>query len=99
MSHGASRVPASKPDILVVDDRANMLQLLQKVLGADATVFTAQSGADAIALLESRPVAAVVCDLRLPDLSGIEVLTSMPALTASGRIRVDDGLRLCPDGR
>jgi DNA-binding NtrC family response regulator len=64
----------SKPDILVVDDRANMLQLLQKVLGADANVFTAQSGADAIAVVESRPVAAVVCDLRLPDLSGIDVL-------------------------
>ena len=64
----------SKADVLVVDDRANMLQLLQKVLGADANVFTAQSGAEAIALLESRPIAAVVCDLRLPDLSGIDVL-------------------------
>jgi DNA-binding NtrC family response regulator len=64
----------SKPDILVVDDRANMLQLLQKVLGAGANVFMAQSGADAIALLESQPVAAVVCDLRLPDISGIDVL-------------------------
>jgi DNA-binding NtrC family response regulator len=64
----------TKPDLLVVDDRPNMLHLLQKVLGAETTVHTAASGAEAISILQRQAVAAVVCDLRLPDLSGIDVL-------------------------
>ena len=70
----------SKPHILVVDDRANMLHLLQKVLRQDATVHTAGSGAEAVSLLEGRPVSAVVCDLRMPDMSGIDVLRASKRL-------------------
>jgi two-component system, NtrC family, response regulator HydG len=63
-----------KPHLLVVDDRANMLHLLDKVLRPEATVHTAASGTEAVRILEQQPVAAVVCDLRMPDMSGIDVL-------------------------
>jgi two-component system response regulator HydG len=64
----------AKPDILVVDDRENMLHLIDKVLRGDAIIHTAKSGTEAVQVLESRAVAAVVCDLRMPDMSGIDVL-------------------------
>ncbi len=70
----------SKPHILVVDDRANMLHLLEKVLRENATVHTAGSGSEAVAILEGRSVSAVVCDLRMPDMSGIDVLRASKRL-------------------
>jgi DNA-binding NtrC family response regulator len=72
--------PIGKPDVLVVDDRPNMLQLLQKVLGPEAVVHTAASGGEAIAILEAQNIDAVVCDLRLPDMSGIDVLRACKRL-------------------
>jgi two-component system response regulator HydG len=70
----------SKPHILVVDDRANMLHLLEKVLREHATVHTAGSGSEAVTILEGRAVSAVVCDLRMPDMSGIDVLRASKRL-------------------
>src|SRR5687767_4156554 len=66
--------PMPKPSILVVDDRENMLHLIDKVLRGDAIIRTASSDAEAVQILETRRVAAVVCDLRMPDMSGIDVL-------------------------
>jgi two-component system response regulator HydG len=63
-----------KASVLVVDDRENMLHLIEKVLRGDAIIHTASSGTEAVQVLEARPVAAVVCDLRMPDMSGIDVL-------------------------
>jgi DNA-binding NtrC family response regulator len=67
-------MPKTKPHILLVDDRVNMLRLLEKVLREDGTIHTAASGAEAVSLLERLSVSAVVCDLRMPDMSGIDVL-------------------------
>jgi two-component system response regulator HydG len=63
-----------RPSILVVDDRENMLHLIEKVLRGDGVIHTASSGTEAVQILEARQVAAVVCDLRMPDMSGIDVL-------------------------
>lgn len=60
--------------LLVVDDRPNMLSLLTKVLSKDARVLTAQSGTEALRVLEDEPVSAILCDLRMPDMDGLQVL-------------------------
>jgi len=60
--------------VLVVDDKRNMLSLMKKVLRADARVLTAESGLDALKILEAEPVDVVLCDLRMPDMDGVEVL-------------------------
>jgi len=72
---------SEKPYILVVDDRENMVHLLQKVLRGDATVHTARSGAEALAALEAHALAVVVCDLRMPDMTGIDVLRASKRLS------------------
>ncbi len=64
----------TKPSVLVVDDKPNMLRLMTKVLGGIAQVHTAGNGKDAVAILDSEVVDVVVCDLRMPDLTGLEVL-------------------------
>lgn len=62
------------PTVLVVDDKANMLRLMKKVLKGDARVLTAGGGTEAIRILAEEQVDVVLCDLRMPDLDGVEVL-------------------------
>lgn len=64
------------PMVLVVDDKRNMLRLLAKILRDDAEVRTADSAAAAIEILEREHVDAVVCDLRLPDATGLDVFAA-----------------------
>lgn len=66
-----------KPTVLVVDDKPNMLGLLAKVLGKSARVMTARGVRAALQLLESEPVTVVLCDLRMPDGDGLEVLRAV----------------------
>jgi two-component system response regulator HydG len=66
-----------KPTVLVVDDKANMLALLTKVLGKSARVLTARGVRTALELLEKEPVTVVLCDLRMNDGDGLEVLRSV----------------------
>jgi len=65
---------ARQPTILVVDDKRNMLRLMAKVLKGDGLVRTAESGADALRILASEPVHVVLCDLKMPDMDGLDVL-------------------------
>ncbi len=60
--------------VLVVDDRPNMLSLLKKVLSPDIEVITASSATNAIAKLNAESVSVVLCDLRMPDGTGLDVL-------------------------
>lgn len=70
-----------RPTVLVVDDKPNFLSLLVKVLGSDADVVTARGVREALRALRAHPPAAVVCDLKMPDGDGMDVLR---ALRASG---------------
>lgn len=62
------------PTILVVDDKANMVALLAKVLRDDGRILKATSGAAAQKLLAEHAIDAVVCDLKMPEVDGLAVL-------------------------
>ncbi|MFT3772629.1 MAG: sigma-54 dependent transcriptional regulator [Minicystis sp.] len=66
-----------KPTVLVVDDKANMLALLTKVLGKSARVLTARGVRTALELLEKETITVVLCDLRMNDGDGLEVLRAV----------------------
>ncbi|GLY04236.1 two-component system response regulator [Actinoplanes sp. NBRC 101535] len=72
------RAPTSdkgKPTVLLVDTDEGVLRELVSQLGRSLRLVTATSGEQALQVLaESGPVAAVVCDLRLPGMDGIELL-------------------------
>jgi two-component system response regulator HydG len=69
----------TKQTVLVVDDKANMLALLSKVLGKSARVLTATGVHAALSVLERETVSTVVCDLRMADGDGLEVLRAVRA--------------------
>jgi DNA-binding NtrC family response regulator len=76
---------AHLPVVLVVDDKANMVALLAKVLRADARVIKATSGAAALQVLQAEPVEVVVCDLQMPEVDGLAVLDAVRRLRPQTR--------------
>lgn len=68
----------SEPAVLFVDDEVNILKALQRLLRHEGwTVLTANRGSEALALLERHPAQVVVSDERMPEMSGVELLSSV----------------------
>src|SRR3989442_15483073 len=61
--------------ILVVDDERSILVLLKEALGQwGYQVTTAASAAEALGILKSELFDALITDIRMPDMSGLELL-------------------------
>lgn len=69
---GLSR--SKSASVLVVDDHPAILEISARILeAAGAQVVTAQNGASALQLAQSRQFDLVLIDLNLPDMSGLAV--------------------------
>ena len=60
--------------IMIVDDEAANLRLLERLFRSDYTVITSESGAEALKLLEQQDVALLITDQRMPGMTGIELV-------------------------
>jgi two-component system KDP operon response regulator KdpE len=73
-------VSSTRRRILVVDDEPQILRALTTSLrGAGYDVVQAATGGEALSVVAVRPPDAVVLDLILPDISGIDVCTQIRA--------------------
>jgi two-component system cell cycle response regulator len=61
--------------VLIVDDEKTVCELLARALEGRYQVMTCMNGSQACTLLEQSDFDVVVSDLRLPDISGIDVLS------------------------
>lgn len=71
---------SSRRRILIIDDEVSVVEGLRKAFHqyrARWEVSTATSGRDALSLLERKPFDAVICDARMPEMTGDEVLSSV----------------------
>ena len=88
---------ANKPSVLVVDDEKNILTSLGRMLDLEGfEPIVAGSGRIALDKLSKQPVDAVILDVRMPDINGLEVLTtirktrpSLPVIMMSGHASLD----------
>ena len=81
--HADNRQPATgnRSRILIVDDEPSMRELLDIVLRREGhEVFTASNGKAAVEILEREPIDLLVSDIKMPDMSGVEVLKAGKAL-------------------
>src|SRR5436305_10622009 len=63
------------PRILVVDDERSMRELLAIVLRREGyEVLLAENGRSAIEMLGRQPIDLLISDIKMPDLSGVDVL-------------------------
>ncbi len=67
--------PDGKETILVVDDTPSTLEVLQRSLTAQGyTTYTAANAVDALKLLDGTFVDLVITDLKMPKISGIDLV-------------------------
>ncbi len=77
-----------KKRLLIVEDNATEQMSIRELLGHDdIEIVNAGTGSEALSTLQDNPCDCVVLDLRLPDMSGFEVLE---------RMRADSGLADIP---
>jgi two-component system response regulator PilR (NtrC family) len=68
-------VDRQQPRILVVDDEPSMRQMLAIVLKREGyDVVLAENGRSAVAALERGPFDLLISDIKMPDMSGVDVL-------------------------
>ena len=73
--------PSRFPLVLLVDDQEPVRVALRALLEAVGyNVIAAASGAEAITLCVGNPIDLTVCDIRLQDMSGLELLHRIDAL-------------------
>ncbi|MBK7506617.1 MAG: response regulator [Bacteroidetes bacterium] len=73
--------------ILIVDDDATLLESLGRALGRTYRVLLAESGADALQLLEQETVDVVVSDHHMPGMTGAQLLQQV-ATRREGTVRI-----------
>lgn len=67
--------PDAKPTLLFIDDEVNILSALKRLFRPlGYRILTAESGSEALALLEKENVDLAICDMRMPQMNGAEVL-------------------------
>ena len=64
--------PKILPSILIVDDEPRSIETLQRILDEHFDVHTANSAKDALKILQQEWIQVVLCDQRMPDVTGIE---------------------------
>lgn len=93
--------------LLFVDDERNILSALRRIFRNDGyQILTAESGAEALLLLEEHDVSVIISDQRLPNMNGAELLTQSK-LVAPHAIRImltgysdiDDAVKSINDGQ
>ncbi|MEY8878952.1 MAG: sigma-54-dependent transcriptional regulator, partial [Leptothrix sp. (in: b-proteobacteria)] len=62
------------PLVLLVDDEVRSLDAMRRTLDEDCRILTATSADEARPLLERHEVAVILCDQRMPGLTGVEFL-------------------------
>jgi CheY-like chemotaxis protein len=95
---------ATKRLLIVEDDAAERLSISALLKEGDVDIVTAEDGKSAIDILEGEEIDCVVLDLKLPDMSGFEILELMsqqdsmrdiPVIVFTGReLSSDENLQI-----
>lgn len=73
-----------KNSILLVDDENNVTKLLAKVLEKEGYIaYTACCGKDALDIIDNHEIDVIITDIRMPGMSGIELLSKIKELDLS----------------
>jgi len=68
---------ADGPCVLLVDDEARILSALRRCLRREGfEILTAESAAEALRILDTHPVDAIISDQKMPGGSGLALLTA-----------------------
>jgi len=69
---------ADRPKILLLDDDQDLLDLYKEILSqlpSRPEIFTSTNGPRALAMMDAEPFTVLVCDLNMPKMDGLQVLS------------------------
>ncbi len=69
-----AKTDAEKASVLVVDDEYGPRESVAFTLSTEFAVDMAERAAEALTKIKNRPYAAVVLDIRMPEMDGIRAL-------------------------
>jgi DNA-binding response OmpR family regulator len=85
-------IPDKKIKILIVDDDESIRALIQKVLVCrQRTVLTAEGGRKAVNLFRRERPDITILDLKMPDMSGLDVLKEIREMDPSATVIIFSG--------
>ena len=83
----------NKHSILIIDDEANLLKSLARLLKEEFHIHTAPSGREGLMILDRHHISMVLLDLNMSDMNGIEVLEEIRKKDYSVKVVVMTGGR------
>ncbi len=63
-----------KHPILLVDDEPEILYSLQGLLRREFELYTAESGSQALEILQQHPIHVIMSDQRMPEMTGVQLM-------------------------
>jgi CheY-like chemotaxis protein len=73
----ASAPAATRPRLLLVDDSEILLRAMARILSANFVVTAALDGRAALAHLRAQRFDAIVCDIAMPRMNGVELYVAL----------------------
>ncbi|MCF8244691.1 MAG: sigma-54 dependent transcriptional regulator [Saprospiraceae bacterium] len=71
-----------KANILIIDDENDIRNLLSRIIRLEGyEVFQAETGAKGLKLLQQEKIHAIICDVKLPDANGVEMVSKIKAIS------------------
>jgi two-component system, NtrC family, nitrogen regulation response regulator NtrX len=93
------------PRILIVDDEASIRRTLREILEYEKyKIDDAATGMDALALIQEQDYDIILCDIKMPEMDGIEVLeaarqiTEAPVIMISGHGTIETAVEAIKKG-
>lgn len=78
--------------VLLIDDEEAVRRAVARILArAGYEVVEASDGAEALAIARARSFAVAICDLSLPDVSGVELAAQLTALRPEAHVLFASG--------
>ena len=78
----------SLPNVLIVDDDVQMIDIINLYLKKTANVYSALSGFDALELLKQQSIDVILLDIEMPGMNGFETLEQIRKIESCSKIPV-----------
>ena len=82
-----------KHSILIIDDEPRMLDSLSIILGGEYSVLGAESGEAGLQIIKNNPISLLLLDLRMPGMTGAEVLEKIRETDSHLKVLIMTGHR------
>ncbi len=87
-----------KAKILIIDDENDIRNLLSRIIRLEGyEVFQAETGSKGLKVLQQEKIHAIICDVKLPDANGVEMVPKIKAISPQSEVILLTAFGAIPD--